>query len=272
MLSFPNCKINLGLNITKRRQDGYHDLETVFYPVGLKDVLEVIRTDQAGEPFLFSSSGLPVAGDASNNLCAKAWQLLRRDFPDLPPLQMHLHKVIPMGAGLGGGSADGAFALALINQLCSLHLSQQQLLDYALQLGSDCPFFVLNKPCMATGRGEILEPIELDLSDYQFVLVNPGIHIPTAFAFSQITPNKPAQSVADIVKLPVAQWKELLANDFEKSVVQSHPEIASIKKELYEYGAVYASMTGSGSTVYGLFPKKEKLQLQLKSTYTVYYI
>lgn len=272
MLNFPNCKINLGLNITAKRADGYHDLETVFYPVGLKDALEAIRLPQSSSPVLFESTGLAVAGDAADNLCVKAWNLLKKDFPSLPSVHMHLHKVIPMGAGLGGGSADGAFALMLINKLCALNLSEQQLLGYALQLGSDCPFFILNKPCIATGRGEKLEPVALDLSAYRLVLVNPNIHISTAFAFSNITPAKPQRALSDITRLPVEEWKEWLVNDFEKGVAAAHPEIASIKKEMYEKGAVYASMTGSGSTVYGLFRKENRPALAVQSTWRVYYI
>jgi 4-diphosphocytidyl-2-C-methyl-D-erythritol kinase len=272
MINFPNCKINLGLNITAKREDGYHEIETVFYPVALKDALEAMRVTNNKEPVLFTSSGLPISGDPADNLCAKAYGLLKKDFPSLPALHIHLHKEIPMGAGLGGGSADGAFALLLIDKLCGLDLSKQQLLDYALQLGSDCPFFIFNQPCFATGRGEQLTPVELDLSQYQFVLVNPNIHISTAFAFSQIQPMKPQRSVIDLIKLPVTEWKELLVNDFEKNIAAAHPEIASVKKEMYENGAVYASMTGSGSTVYGLFPKEKKPSFSFQSTYKTYYI
>jgi 4-diphosphocytidyl-2-C-methyl-D-erythritol kinase len=269
MLSFPNAKINLGLNIIRKREDGYHDLETVFYPVEFKDALEGIQLGVgsresgvgslesgagSGEPGVaFSSSGLTVSGDIKDNLCVKAWELLKKDFPDLPGLQMHLHKIIPMGAGLGGGSADGAFALMMINRLCKLQLSEQQLANYALQLGSDCPFFISNQPCFAGSRGEKLQPVAIDLSGHHFVIVNPGIHISTANAFSQITPRKPERSIIDIIKLPIAQWKELLVNDFEESAGNMHPEITNIKKELYNHGAVYASMTGSGSSVFGIF-------------------
>ena len=177
-----------------------------------------------------------------------------------------------MGAGMGGGSADGAFALILLNQLCQLNLSQQQLLDYALQLGSDCPFFILNKPCFATGRGEMMQPLELDLSGYSFVIINPNIHISTAQAFAQIVPQKPTQSVSEIIKLPVSVWKNLLINDFETSISITHPEIALIKQELYENGAVYASMTGSGSTVYGLFHKNCVPQLPTNINRQIFYI
>ncbi|MEO8172310.1 MAG: 4-(cytidine 5'-diphospho)-2-C-methyl-D-erythritol kinase [Sediminibacterium sp.] len=274
MLFFPNCKINLGLNIIRKREDGYHDIETVFYPVGLKDALEGIKSGvgimETGVEF--SNSGLPVMGDVGDNLCVKAYHLLKKDFPGIGSVQLHLHKAIPMGAGLGGGSSDGAFTLLLLDALCNLGLSIEQLMEYALQLGSDCPFFILNKPCLATGRGEHMQEIGPDLSMFQFVIINPGIHVSTASAFSQIKPGTPEHRIADIIRLPVPQWKELLVNDFEKNVSQAHPEIATIKKELYQKGAVYASMTGSGSTVFGLFEKGNKPPLTVRPSWKVYYI
>lgn len=274
MLLFPNCKINLGLNIIRKREDGYHDIETVFYPVGLKDALEGIKSGVSSleTGIDFNTSGLSVAGKMNDNLCVKAYKLLQEDFPSLPSVQLHLLKAIPMGAGLGGGSADGAFTLLLLDRLGNLNLSQEQLLQYALQLGSDCPFFILNKPCIATGRGELMQEIRLDLSAYQFVIINPGIHASTASAFSQITPAKPNRSIADIIQLPVPQWKELLVNDFERSVSNTHPMIATIKQELYNKGAVYASMTGSGSTVFGLFEKGDIPSLTIQPDWQVYYI
>jgi 4-diphosphocytidyl-2-C-methyl-D-erythritol kinase len=274
MVLFPNCKINLGLNIIRKREDGYHDLETVFYPIGLKDALEGIKSGVSSlEPgVLFSSSGLRVAGEMVDNLCVKAWHLLKQDFPDLPGMQMHLHKIIPMGAGLGGGSSDGAFALRLINDVCALNLSQEQLIKYALQLGSDCPFFILNKPCFATGRGEKMQPVELDLSQYHFVLVNPDIHVSTAQAFSKITPQIPSRSISEIIQLPVSEWKNCLVNDFEKTVSELYPAIAAIKQELYQQGAVYASMTGSGSTVFGLFNKATNHHFNFAPTCQVFEI
>ncbi|MEO7531456.1 MAG: 4-(cytidine 5'-diphospho)-2-C-methyl-D-erythritol kinase [Sediminibacterium sp.] len=278
MLLFPNCKINLGLHIISKREDGYHAIETVFYPVQLKDALEGIKISMAPHcnethnGIDFHSSGLTVAGDVNDNLCVKAYHLLKKDFPQLSSVQLQLHKVIPMGAGLGGGSADGAFALLLFNKLYQLNLSHEELIQYALQLGSDCPFFILNKPCFATGRGEIMKEVLLDLSQYQIVLVNPGIHVSTAFAFSEIIPAKPVQSIEEIIQLPVAQWKELLVNDFEKTVSAEYPNIANIKHEMYLKGAVYASMTGSGSTVFGLFYRDKNPSLNLQSTWKAYYI
>lgn len=271
MITFPNCKINLGLNVTRKRQDGYHDLETVFFPVEIKDALEVITADDPQNDIEFTSTGLEVAGDPRANLCVKAYYLLKKDFPSLPAVRVHLHKAIPMGAGLGGGSADGAFMLRLLDARYQLSLTQEQLLAYALQLGSDCPFFIYNKPCFATGRGEILEPVSLDLSSYQVVLINPGIHISTAFAFSNIIPAEPLLSVKNVIQLPVNKWKEQLVNDFEKGIAAAHPEISLIKEAMYAQGAVYASMTGSGSTVYGLFPGTARPVFSLQSTYRIYY-
>ena len=268
MVLFPNCKINLGLHIIRKREDGYHDLETIFYPIALKDALEGIRTEGGG--IQFTSSGLPVAGNPHDNLCVKAYHLLQKDFPDLPGLQVHLHKQIPMGAGLGGGSADGAFMLLLINRLCNLELSQARLIRYALQLGSDCPFFILNQPCFAEGRGERMQPIPLDLSAYRFVLINPGIHVSTAQAFAGISPKKPAQPITTITSLPVTEWKNRLVNDFEKHVTAIHPAISAAKDELYARGALYAAMTGSGSTVYGIFPRSTRPRIQASQNWQVF--
>lgn len=256
MVSFPNCKINLGLRILRKRNDGYHDLETVFYPLPHFDIIELIH---GSDDLVFSGSGLRVAGEPANNLCFKAIQLLKKDFPELPAMRMHLHKNIPMGAGLGGGSADGAFTLQLINQKFRLGLSREQLLGYALQLGSDCPFFIINKPCIAYGRGEQLEEISIDLSDYGVLLVHPGIHVNTAEAFSGINPAEPAKPVRTIIQQPVNTWKNELINDFETTVFSKYPAIKSIKESLYSKGAIYAALSGSGSTVYGIFEDQSAL-------------
>ena len=262
MLSFPNCKINIGLNILSKRENGYHDLQTIFYPVAIKDALEIIETDAHAKEVIFSSSGIKINVPEEDNLCIKAVQLLKKDFPALPSIKMHLHKTIPIGAGLGGGSADAAFALQLINKKFSLSLSQEQLLQYALQLGSDCPFFILNKPCYATGRGEILEPFSIDLSGYSILLVNPGIYINTAKAFSAISIVENNTNLKDLVSMPLWEWKNCITNDFEKSVFEEHPQIAAIKNELYAIGALYASMSGSGSSVYGIFLKEHRATLK----------
>ncbi len=255
MIVFPNCKLNLGLHITGKRVDGYHNIETVFIPLNLKDALEIIAIANVKGFVEFTSTGLTIDGDSSNNLCVKAYHLLQKHFADLPAIHMHLHKAIPMGAGLGGGSADGAFALQLLNQQFNLQLSNSELIQFALELGSDCPFFILNKACFATGRGEVMTPVELDLTPYKFVVVNPGIHVSTAWAFAQIKPAPPKYAIQEIIHQPIQTWKELLTNDFEEPVAKAHPAIAAIKEQLYQQGALYAAMSGSGSTVFGIFEK-----------------
>jgi 4-diphosphocytidyl-2-C-methyl-D-erythritol kinase len=265
MVIFPNSKINLGLNVVGKRSDGYHDIETVFFPIHLRDALEVIEK----EKFEFSTSGFSIEGGPEKNLCIKAYDLIKKDLPQLPAVQMHLHKAIPMGAGLGGGSADGAFTLKLLNKKFDLLLSEKQLINYSLQLGSDCPFFILNKPCFATGRGEILEQTELDLSGYKFLIVHPPIHISTTWAFSTIKPLKPAKSIKQIIQQSISTWKAELINDFEKPVFESHPEIKNIKDKLYDAGAIYASMSGSGSAVYGIFKEEKTISISFPGNYFV---
>lgn len=268
MVIFPNCKINLGLRILRKRTDGYHDLETVFYPIPWKDIVEVItKPGNKQEQPEFHASGLTVAGNEADNLCIKAYQLLRARFPELPSIKLYLHKAIPMGAGLGGGSADGAFTLRLLNEKYQLGLSATELIEMALQLGSDCPFFIYNEACFATGRGETLEPIQLTLEGYKILLVNPGIHIYTGWAFSQLDLSMPpAISLKEIIQQPVPTWKVHLINDFEKPVFELHPEIGAIKDQLYSMGAEYAAMSGSGSTVFGLF--REVPDFLFPSSYT----
>ncbi len=268
MIVFPNCKINLGLSILRKRADGFHDLETVFFPLQLKDALELI-TDTEGNGIQFTCSGIQVDGDETDNLCVKAYQLLKKDFPQIPAVKMHLHKAIPLGAGLGGGSADGASALKLINEKFGLGLSTEQLLSYAASLGSDAPFFILNKPSFASGRGEILEEISLDLSSYELVLVNPAVHINTGQAFTQLSPVVPERSIREIIQQPVSSWKDQLLNDFEKPVFAQYPSIGTIKETLYAKGAVYAAMSGSGSTVFGLFNRNEVPAFEFPAAYFV---
>ncbi len=263
MVVFPNCKINLGLNITGKRPDGYHNLETVFYPILLKDILEAVQA----EKLTFQSSGLIIDGNAGDNLCIKAWHLLKNDFPDLPTVQIYLHKIIPIGAGLGGGSADGAFMLLLLNNKFNLQLTDEQLISYALQLGSDCPFFILNKPVFATGRGEIMTSVTVDLSDYKIFISNPGIHISTKEAFNNLTPSMPIKRIKEIIEQPIITWKHELVNDFEKPLFKLFPEIEALKQSMYHAGAMYASMSGSGSTVFGLFPKNNTIKLSLPDHY-----
>jgi 4-diphosphocytidyl-2-C-methyl-D-erythritol kinase len=263
MILFPNCKINLGLNIIRKRKDKYHDIETVFYPLQIKDALEIIEIPSISDQqrgIIFSSSGLAIDSTEENNLCIRAYQLLKKDIPRLPAIKIHLHKNIPIGAGLGGGSADGAFTLQLLNKKFQLRLSTDQLLKYALKLGSDCPFFILNEPNFAQGRGEILEKINVDLSAYKFLIVNPNIHINTREAFSKIQPKISLKKISEIILQPIETWKEELTNDFEQSVFEFHPGIKNIKQQLYESGAVYASMSGSGSTCFGIFHAAEKIE------------
>lgn len=255
MISFPNAKINLGLRVIRKRDDGYHDLDTVFYPLPLTDVLEVVPSDDTQ---LFSS-GLTVESNPEHNLVWKAYQLLKKDYPPLPPVHLYLHKIIPFGAGLGGGSSDAAFALRLLNDMVPLNLTQEQLLQYALKLGSDCPFFILNKPAYAVSRGEQLQPIPLDLQKYFIALIKPDLHISTARAFSRIQPRLPDSTTKEIVSRPIQEWKRNLINDFEISAFEEFSSLKKIKEELYQCGALYASMSGSGSSFFGIFEERPEL-------------
>jgi len=266
MVIFPNCKINLGLRILRKRDDGFHDLETVFYPIMIRDVLEIIENHDRKEDekwlvdlenVRFNQTGILVDGKPSDNLAIKAYYLLKKDFPQLPAIQMHLHKAIPIGAGLGGGSADGALALRLLNEKFHLGLTTDQIIVYAAELGSDCPFFIINEPCLATGRGDQLKPLTLDLSRFSWLILSPGIHINTSWAFTTISLSMPALPLSEIIRQPVENWKKELINDFEIPVFNQYPEIRKIKEKLYDHGALYAAMTGSGSSVFALFPKNE---------------
>ena len=248
MIIFPNAKINLGLHILRKRTDGYHDIQTCMYPIPLKEALEIIPADV----FSFSSSGILIPGNSDQNLIVGAYHLLSADFPEMAPVASHLHKNIPIGAGLGGGSADAAFALRLLNDQFSLQLSLKQLEDYASQLGSDCPFFVRNKPQIAGGRGEILEPYPVNLAGNWFFLVHPGIHIGTKEAYAGIKPMERREDLTAILS-ETSSWKSKLVNDFESGIFNAYPEIAAIKASMYQAGAWYAAMSGSGSAVFGLF-------------------
>jgi 4-diphosphocytidyl-2-C-methyl-D-erythritol kinase len=262
MIQFPNCKINLGLAILEKRTDGFHDLETVFYPVALKDSLEIVLNNHPNNDAVeFTSTGNPIPGDVSGNLCIKAYHLLKKDFPQITAVKIHLHKRIPMGAGLGGGSSDGAFTLLMLNDLFELKLTQAQLINYAAQLGSDCPFFILNQACHARGRGEILAPIAIDLNNYSFALIHPGISISTAWAFQQIKPSQKEKTILEIIQAPIQSWKNNLVNDFEKPVFEANPSLEIIKNELYHQGALYASLSGSGSSLFGIFPKAHPFKI-----------
>ena len=257
MVVFPDCKINLGLNILHKREDDFHNLETVFFPLEFNDVLEVVSCDSKTE---FINTGIS-GGELENNLCLKAYRLLKKDFPSLPEIKLHLHKIIPVGAGLAGGSANAAFTLTLLNEKFKLNIPFEKLLVYASQLGSDCPFFLINSPCFATGVGEKLMKLNLSLSSYKVLLVNPPIHISTKELFSKITPAIPSKSIKEIILQPIDSWKNELKNDFEPIVFSMFPQIEKLKESLYQHKAIYASMTGTGSTVYGIFNKKERVYL-----------
>ncbi len=254
MILFPNAKINLGLNIVEKRKDGFHNLETLFYPINWCDILEINESKE----FKFESSGLLISGELNDNLCVKAYYLLKDKF-NLPPIHLHLHKVIPMGAGLGGGSADASFTLLGLNELFHLKLSKNELISYAEKLGSDCAFFIHNQACLGKEKGNLLEPVVLNLSDYWIFLIFPNIGISTAQAFAGIKPHIPNQKIEEIIQKPLMNWKNTLKNDFENSLFPLHPELKQIKEALYKEGAVYASMSGSGSTLYGIFENKPKL-------------
>lgn len=252
MITFPNAKINLGLSITEKRPDGYHLLETVFYPVALEDALEIRTAPASEQKFTIHQYGLDIAGRPEDNLVVKAYLLLEKAF-HLPPIDIHLYKHIPSGAGLGGGSSDAAFMLKLLNKQFHLRLSDEQLETYAATLGADCSFFIKNKPTYAEGIGNIFSPISLSLKGYQIILIKPNVFVSTREAFSHIHPHRPKHSIKETIVRPVHEWKDRLVNDFEASLFPQHPVIGEIKEELYRKGAIYASMSGSGSSLFGLF-------------------
>ncbi len=260
MIVFPNAKINLGLNVIEKRPDGYHNIETVFYPIGLSDVLEIEPSDTCSD-YSFSSSGILLDGDPENNLIVKAYRLLRSQY-QFPPIDISLIKQIPFGAGLGGGSADAAFMLKALNELFELKITPGKLEKLAAKLGADCPVFIKNKAVFATGIGNVFSPVKLSLKNYFLLLIKPDIHVSTPEAYSLVQPEKPEVSLIELIKKPITEWKDSIKNDFEKSVFSKYPEIEKIKRDLYEMGAVYASMSGSGSSVFGIFenePEKNNL-------------
>ena len=249
MILFPSAKINIGLNILSKREDGYHNISSFFYPVSsCVDILEI--TEQ--EDFSFESSGIEIP--KGENLCEKAFYLLRKDFP-FSNVHIHLHKQIPIGAGLGGGSADASFTLKGLNKLFELEISSKKLEEYVLQLGADCPFFIDNTPKYMEGIGEKMTSIDLNLSRFEIRLINPKIHISTAAAYRGITPQIPKTNLLDLINQPMENWKREIKNDFEESIFEKHSKLQSIKQQLYKDGAIYASMSGSGSTLYGFFVK-----------------
>lgn len=251
MITFPNAKINIGLNIIARRADGYHNLETVFYPIQIKDALEAVEHADMS----FETSGIEIPGHANENLCLKAYDLLRLDF-DLPNIKIHLHKHIPIGAGLGGGSADAAFFLKLINEKFSLGLSVSQMQNYCKLLGADCAFFVENKPVFALEKGDVFEELEINLAAYYVALVMPPVHVSTGEAYRGVKPAVPQTSLKELIKTPVETWQGKITNDFEAHILKNHPQIRGVKAALLEAGALFALMSGSGASVYGIFKNK----------------
>lgn len=269
MIVFPNAKINIGLNIVEKREDGYHNIDSVFFPVGWKDALEVIIDKKCSNGNVsFTSSGFPIPGDTNDNLCVKAYRIIQKDY-DLPALKIHLHKIIPMGAGLGGGSSDAAFCIKAINEVCELNLAWGEMHYYAKQLGSDCSFFITNKPAYATQKGDVLEPISVNLSGKYILIVHPGIHVSTAHAYAGVKPQKALNNLKEVIlNEPIENWKNKVVNDFEKSVFKQHSEIKNIKEKMYQHGAIYASMSGSGSAVYGIFNTEP--QIEFNPNYAIF--
>ncbi len=257
MICFPNAKINLGLNITEKRSDGFHNIETVFYPINWCDALEAIENKSykaEEEKLSLTITGISIDGNVSDNIIYKAYNLLDAKY-NLPSVKAHLHKVIPMGAGLGGGSADGAFFIKLLNDKFNLNLSVEEQINYTKQLGSDCAFFIENKAVFASEKGDVFTPVTIDLSKYHIIIIYPPIHSNTALAYKGITPAKPKESIKEIISQPISTWKNTLINDFERNLFVQYPELESIKSKLYNAGALYVSMSGSGSAMYGIFEK-----------------
>jgi len=266
MIAFPAAKINLGLSVVSKRADGFHNLETVFYPIPLYDILEIT----ASSTLRFLSTGLTIPGLPEDNLVLRSYRMLKERYPRIGPLEILLHKKIPMGAGLGGGSSDAASFLQLVDRLFKLNISERDLEAYALTMGSDCPFFLKSLPCLASGRGEVLETIHLDLSAYSILLIHPGIHVETAKAFLRIRPETPLRPLKELIQRPVAEWRNTVYNAFEIPVFEDFPDLRLIKEKMYESGAIYASLTGSGSTIYGIFQKDEYPNIKLEKATQTY--
>lgn len=251
MVTFPNAKINIGLNIVGRRPDGYHDIVTLFYPVGWCDILEIVPGK--GDATTLTTTGRAVDCPPEKNLVMKAVAALESVGLTLPPLDIYLHKVIPDGAGLGGGSADAAFTVRTINQLLSLGLSDDEMASIVAPIGADCPFFIYNRPMLATGTGTTLTPFDLSLAGRGIAIVKPEVNVPTREAYAGFTPRLPETELESLLKMPIAEWQGKVVNDFEPSIFANHPAIADIKRRLAERGAIYTAMSGSGSAVFGIF-------------------
>lgn len=265
MICFPNAKINIGLNITGRRPDGFHNIETVLFPVELCDVLEFVEDRNPGETdYRLNVTGLELKTAPEDNICIKAYRLLKKVY-DIPKISIHLHKIIPVGAGLGGGSSDAAYMLKNLNKVFHLNISNKMLQDYAGKLGSDCPFFINNNPVFAYETGNKFIEIDLNLSGYYIVIIYPNLQISTSSAYSEAFIKTPEKSIRDTIKLPLKEWENVIQNDFEKTIFPEYPEIKNIKKELYNMGAIYASMSGSGSTLYGIFDSVPEIKQSLRN-------
>jgi 4-diphosphocytidyl-2-C-methyl-D-erythritol kinase len=256
MIAFPNCKINLGLYIENKRTDGFHTIKTILYPVELRDVLEIIESET--NQFSMTMSGIPVNCDLESNLCVRAYKLLKKDF-NLPAVKIHLHKVIPYGAGMGGGSSDAAYTIKILNNKFELKLSIGQMQEYASSLGSDCAFFIENKAVLAREKGDVFENTNITLSGYHLLIVKPAVYINTTEAYQWVKPRNTEIDIVNILNQPIECWKDMLINDFEESVFKNHPIIASIKDKLYQNGAIYASLSGSGSAVFGIFRERSSV-------------
>jgi 4-diphosphocytidyl-2-C-methyl-D-erythritol kinase len=266
MICFPNAKINLGLNVIERRPDGFHNIETLFYPVKLTDVLEILPSTR----FHFEVSGIIPEATTEQNLVVRAFRLMQSVYR-LPEVKIYLHKTIPMGAGLGGGSSDAACMLKMVNSFFRIGLKQMQLEEYASGLGADCSFFIANRPAFATGKGDRMKPVQTDLSGFSIVIVKPPVSVNTSMAYQAIRPHHPDKPLSGIIKQPVEEWYGTLVNDFEEAVFPLFPEIASIKEKLYDLGACYASMSGSGSAVYGLFSRlPENIKSEFPPSFFIY--
>ena len=265
MLVFPNAKINIGLNIVEKRGDGFHSIESVFYPIPFCDMLEVVA-GKTKHPF-FTQTGHKLDCPLEKNLVVKAFLMLEKEL-NVPGISIHLHKLVPSGAGLGGGSSDCAYLISALNRLFSLNLGEEQMIQYASRLGSDCAFFIRNTPAYVTGRGEVIEPMALSLKGMTMVLVKPDVHVSTAEAYSLVKPAKPGSSLKENIQKPVSEWRDCIVNDFEKPLFAKVPVLSEIKEKLYSLGALYASMTGSGSAVYGFFSEP----ISLKTTFSPHFV
>jgi 4-diphosphocytidyl-2-C-methyl-D-erythritol kinase len=269
MIAYPNAKINLGLHVVNKRPDGYHQIETVFYPIALSDILEIAEVHDKGknQACHFEQTGIPIDLPAGENICVKAYELLSGRYP-LPSVKMHLHKIIPVGSGLGGGSSDGTATLILLNSMFNLGIDPYGMASLALQLGSDCPYFVFNEPMLATGRGEVLTSLKISLEKYFLLIVHPGFPVSTRWAYEHVLPSMQRIPLSERIAEPVYNWKDRLINQFEEAVFHQYRDIKHLRDTLYQMDAVYASLSGSGSAVYGLFNNRPRIPREMSPYFT----